>query len=99
MLEPATPNTIPNHTQPPPPLVEINREEEFEISEILNFKIDKQRKCKLQYPVCWLGYEGTDEETSWVPANKVHASEAILDFHSTYLEKPGPMGKIWFLSF
>jgi len=39
-LEPTTPNQIPNHTQPPPPLVEINNELEYEISEILDSKID-----------------------------------------------------------
>jgi hypothetical protein len=30
-LEPATPNTIPNHIQPPPPPVEVNGEPEYEI--------------------------------------------------------------------
>ena len=42
MLEPSMPNTIPNRTQLPPPLVEINRKEEFEISEILDSKIDRR---------------------------------------------------------
>jgi hypothetical protein len=39
-LEPATPNTIPNHIQPPPPPVEVNGEPEYEISEILDSKLD-----------------------------------------------------------
>ena len=51
MLEPSMPNMIPNHTQLPPPLVEIDEEEKFKISEILNSKIDQWQKCKLQYLV------------------------------------------------
>ena len=94
MLELATPNTISDRTQPPPPPIEINGDEEFEISEILDSKIDCRRKCKLQYLVHWLGYEGTDEETSWIPAEEVHASEAISDFHSTYPSKPSPINKL-----
>jgi hypothetical protein len=51
-LEPATPNLIPNQIQSPPPPVEIDGEPEFEISEILDSKIDQRRKnCKLLYLV------------------------------------------------
>ena len=94
MLEPATLNTISDCTQPLPPPIEIDGDKEFEISEILDSKIDRRRKCKLQYLVCWLGYEGTDEETSWILTEEVHASEAISDFHSAYPSKPGPMDKL-----
>jgi Chromo (CHRromatin Organisation MOdifier) domain/Integrase core domain len=91
-LEPATPNSIPNRVQPPPPPVTIDREQEFEISEILDSKIDKRRRaCKLLYLVRWEGYEGTDEETSWVLASELgHAQELISDFHSAHPDKPGP---------
>jgi len=40
-LEPATLNTIPNHIQPPPPPVEVNGEPEYEISKILDSKLDQ----------------------------------------------------------
>jgi hypothetical protein len=51
-LKIATPNTIPNRVQPPPPPVEIEGEPEFEISEILDSKIDNRRcLCKLLYLV------------------------------------------------
>jgi hypothetical protein len=41
--------------------------------------------------VHWLGYEGMDDETSWLPATELgHASEVVLDFHSRYPGKPGP---------
>ena len=64
MLEPSIPNTLPNHIQPPPPPVIVDEELEYEISEILDSKLDKRRACKLLYLVRWSGYEGTDEETS-----------------------------------
>jgi hypothetical protein len=54
-LKPCSPNTIPNHIQPPPPPIEVDGEPEFEIAEILdsNLKIDKCCKhCQLLYLVC-----------------------------------------------
>ena len=39
-LEPATPNTILNRSQPPPPPVEVDSEPEYEITEILDSKLD-----------------------------------------------------------
>jgi hypothetical protein len=91
-LELATPNKIPNRTQSPPPLVEVEGELEYEISEILDTKIDNRRRCKLLYYVCWAGYEGTNEETSWLPATELeHAQELVVDFHTCYPRKPGPL--------
>ena len=90
MLEPAFPNEIPNCVQSPPPPVDIEGELEYEISKIVDSKIDKRRSCKLLYLVCWLGYKNTDEELSWLPATELkHANELVSDFHSAYLQKPG----------
>ena len=48
MLEPATPNTIPNRVQLPPTAIFADGEPEFEIAEILNSKVDQQHcSCKL----------------------------------------------------
>jgi hypothetical protein len=81
-----------NRTQPPPPPVKINDVIEYEIAEILNSKIDNRQKCKLLYFVRWAGYEGTDEESSWLLANELdHAQEIVMDFHSHYHNKPGPL--------
>ena len=92
MLEPATPNPFPDRQEPPPPSVEVDGEPEYEISEILDSKLDNRRRCKLQYLVKWSGYEGTDEETSWLPATELeHASESVTDFHRRYPGKPGPL--------
>ena len=95
MLEPITLNTIPNCIVPPPPPVEINGDFEHEISEVLDSKIDKCHVCKLLDLVRWTGYEGTNEETSWLPATElVHASKAVSDFHHTYLNRPGPLNSL-----
>ena len=92
MLEPATPNTISNQIQPPPPPLDINGEVEYKIAEVLDSKIDRRHKCKLLYYVRWLGYEGSDEEFTWLPATKLdHASDIVSDFHSAYPAKPGPL--------
>ena len=92
MLEPATLNLILNRIQSPPPPVEINGEPEYEISEILDSKVDKHhRHCNILYLVRWAGYEGTDKETSWVLASELgNAPEIVSDFHATYPAKPGP---------
>ena len=91
MLEP----TFPNHVQSTPLLVDIECKLEYEISKIVDSKIDKRRSCKLLYLVCWLGYKNTDEELSWLPAMELeHADELVSDFHSTYPQKPSPISKL-----
>jgi len=92
-LEPAILNTIPDQIQPPLPPVEVDGEPEFEISEILNSKVDRQRRsCKLLYLVRWSSYEGTDEETSWLLATELgNATELLENYHVRYPDKPGPL--------
>ena len=48
-LEPTMPNTILNWSQSPPPPVEVDGEPEYEITEILDSKLDRQRR---QCPPC-----------------------------------------------
>ena len=95
MLEPAVPNEIPNRVQSPPPPVDVQGELEYEISEVLDSKIDRRRSCKLLYLVRWLGYENTDDEYSWLPATELeHAKDLITDFHTAYPAKPGPLANL-----
>lgn len=93
MLELTKSNTIPNWMQHLPPLVDINGELEFEITEILDSKFDNWRHLsKLLYLVRWTGYKGTDEETSWLLATELgNASELVADFHAAYPNKPSPL--------
>jgi len=92
MLEPATPNTFQQRSEPPPAPVIIDGEPEYEISKIVNSKIDRRRACKLLYKVIWLGYEDTDNDSEWLPATELeHAKELLSDFHLRYPSKPGPL--------
>ena len=91
MLEPSAPNKFPNHTKTLPPPIIIDGEMELEILEILDSKIDKCCKCKLQYLVKWSGYKGTNEEPSWIPTSELkHTTESVVDFHLANPDKPGP---------
>ena len=74
----------------------MDDEPEFEIATILDSKVDNRcRACKLLYLVRWTGYEGTDEETSWILASELgHATELVTDFHSAYPAKPGPLSSL-----
>jgi len=92
MLKPATPNTFQQCSEPPPAPVIINEEPEYEISKIVDSKIDRQRAYKLLYKVIWLGYEDTDNDSKWLLAMELeHAKELLNDFHIKYLSKPGPL--------
>ena len=94
-LEPATPNTILNRVQSLPLPIEVDEDIEYEILEILDSKLDKQRKCQLLYLIQWTGYEGTDQETGWLPTMELkHAIELIQDFHKSYPNKPGPLNSL-----
>ena len=65
ILEPATLNPIHYCIQPPSPPIVVNDKPEFEISKILNSKIDNHHHaCKPLYLVHWTGYEGTDPGSS-----------------------------------
>ena len=55
MLEPTIFNSFSERTQLAPTLVIINREPKYEISWIVDSKIDCQQACKLLYKVIWLG--------------------------------------------
>ena len=92
ILKPTIPNKIPNQVNSLPPPIEVQGELEYEIAEVLDSNINRQCACKLLYYVHWLGYEGTDEEYSWFPANKLtHTPNLTSNFHSTYPNKPSPM--------
>jgi transposase InsO family protein len=90
LLEPHTPNTIPNRIQPPPPPVEIEGQLEYEVEVILDSKLDRRYRNPLFYLVKWKGYAHDDNEAqTWQPAENVeHAHDAIEEFHSKYPSKP-----------
>ena len=95
MLEPDVRNTIPNHIQDPPPPIIIDDNPEYGVEAILDSKLDKRCGCPLRYYVKWEGYDGTDEETSWIAATDcANCSDFIKEFHRCYPNKPGPLCKM-----
>ncbi len=54
LLEPYRESTIPRQLPAPPPPIEINKKEEFEVSKIIDSHINRRR---LEYLVHWQGYE------------------------------------------
>ena len=92
MLEPATSNTFSERIQLAPAPVIIDGESEYEISRIVDSKIDHRRACKLLYKVIWLGYEDTGDKSEWIPTSELsHAANLVSDFHIAYPAKPSPL--------
>ena len=84
LLEPYKESTLPGRVQETPPPIEIEGEEEFEVSEILDSRIHRRR---LEYLVHWQGYEVS--ERTWEPASNLdNAPEMIREFHRLYPQKP-----------
>jgi transposase InsO family protein len=67
--------------KPPPPPVVVDGEMEWEVEEILDSRMFRNR---LQYLVKWRGYGR--EEASWEPRTNVHAPQLVTKFHQ---EHPG----------
>jgi len=85
-------NTFSKRIQPAPAPVIIDREPKYEISQIVDSKIDRRWACKLLYKMIWLEYEDTGDESEWIPASELsHAANLVSDFHIAYPAKPGPL--------
>jgi len=63
MLEPATSNTFSKRIQLVFAPVIIDGKPKYEISQIVDSKIDRRQACKLLYKVIWLGYEDTGDKS------------------------------------
>jgi transposase InsO family protein len=86
LLEPYHPNTLPSRSvpTPPPPIVNAEGEEEYEVSRILDSRIFRR---KLQYLVDWTGYG--PEERSWVSAGDFEDDDPlVLEFHQKHPSRP-----------
>jgi len=92
VLEPTTSNFFSKRTQLASISVIIDRKPEYEISQIVNLKIDCWQACKLLYKVIWLEYENTEDESEWILASKLtYAADLVSNFHIIYSTKPGPL--------
>jgi len=90
-LEPHIPNQFEDRAPPPLEPIEVDSDVEYELRKISDSKYDYRywKSCELFYLVCWTGYEGTDQEYSWLSAlDLTHADEATDDFHQCYPNNP-----------
>jgi hypothetical protein len=86
--------TYPGQAEEPPGPVEITDEgEEYEVADILDSRRNP-RTGRLEYLVEWLGYEGTDEQTSWEPVEYLsNSQDTIAEFHARHPEKLSTNGE------
>ena len=63
MFESTTSNSFSKRLQPVPALVIIDKKPKYEISWIVDSKIDYWQACKLLYNVIWLEYEDTRDKS------------------------------------
>ncbi|MBW0496488.1 hypothetical protein O181_036203 [Austropuccinia psidii MF-1] len=79
---------MPNRRQEPPPPIIIEEEEEWEVSKILDSKLQSGELCSF---VEWKGFSQEPERSTLKPIeNLKNCPELIKDFHSLYPDKPGP---------
>jgi hypothetical protein len=84
LLEKVAPEHHPKRRPDPPPPMEADGEESFEVAEILD---SRRRYNKIQYLVRWEGY-GPEDDT-WEPIENLEGSrEALDEFHARYPKKP-----------
>jgi len=89
MLKLTMSNTFSKRIQLAPTLVIIDGEPKYEISQIMDSKIDCQQTCKLLYKV---EYKDTRDKSKWIPASELtHTANLVSNFHITYPAKPGPL--------
>ena len=92
MLKPTTSNSYSERTQLAFVSVIIDGKPKYEISQIVDSKINCQQVCKLLYKMIWLGYEDTKDEFKWIPTSKLtYAANLISNFHIIYSTKPGSL--------
>ena len=68
----------------PPPLVEVDGEEEYQVSSVEDSRMYRNQ---LQYLIRWTGYDSL----TWEPAKFVDGLQAVEEFYQHYPMKPGPL--------
>uniref|UniRef100_UPI00339B71BC chromo domain-containing protein n=1 Tax=Acinetobacter baumannii TaxID=470 RepID=UPI00339B71BC len=87
LLEPYRESSFPERVQCPPPSIEIENHEEFEVENVLD---SWRRWGKLEYLVHWCGYD--INERMWDPAeNLTNAPQKVQKFHQQNPHKSKPV--------
>src|SRR5882672_9092708 len=90
LLQPTSSSVIPARVVDPPPPIELDDSDEWEVNRILDSKVD--RHCKgpgLFYLVEWKGFDNTPDATSWEPPEHLaNVTDLVQAFHRAYPNKP-----------
>ena len=92
LLEPYEANPFPGRTQEPPPPVDIDGVEEYEVEDIVDSRFDLRRRPghELVYTVKWKGHSDVTHEPE---DNLEHAQKAVRAYHTNYPDRPGPSNR------
>ena len=86
LLEPYQDNRFPSQIKQPPPRIQIEEEDEYELEEIIDSRLHYN---KLQYRAKWKGYSAENDKV-WYPAEPFNNAEhTVQRFHRCYPGKPG----------
>jgi len=86
LLEPYQDNRFPSEIKEPPPPIQIEGKDEYELDEIIDSRLHYN---KLQYRANWKGYS-PEHNKLWYPAeNFNNAEHTVQRFHRLYPRKPG----------
>jgi hypothetical protein len=82
LLDPVVEDPLEGQVVPPPPPVEVDGEEEYQVSGVEDSRVYQNQ---LPYLVRWTGYDFL----SWEPARFVDGLQVVEEFHRRYPTKPG----------
>jgi len=86
-LDPVTDDPLVGQRREPPPPIEVDGEEEYQVSSVEDSRVYRNQ---LQYLVRWTGYDSL----TWQPAKFVDGLQAVDEFHQRYPQKPGPLENV-----
>ena len=84
LLDPVVEDPLVGQVVPPPPPVEVDGEEEYQVAGVED---SRMYRSQLQYLVRWTCYDSV----TWEPAKFVDGLQAVEEFHQRYPRKPGPL--------
>jgi hypothetical protein len=92
-LEPYRQSNLEGRHQPPPPVMEIEGEDNYVVESIGKSRLNKRRK-RVEYLVFWEGYP--PEEATWEPVENLRetAEGALQEFHTRYPKQPRDPGVV-----
>jgi len=87
ILDPVAYDPLVGQRVGPPPPVEIDGEDEYQVSSIEN---RREYQSQLQYLIRWTDYDSL----MWEPAKFGDGLQAVGEYHQCYPRKPEPLGDV-----